>query len=123
MSHTDCVANTTGTIAVIRVWIKGLYQNIHISVRDDLKRIEELFKTGVKEILSEEGLSQETCLAMSALLQGQEEYAFGKIQEDPQKEWIYYYEGLKRIHDKMTLLIPEGMNEGQKPCCPFCDDC
>lgn len=128
MNRADCVANTIGTLAIIKKWIKGLHPNINISNRDDLHRVEELFKKGKREILGD-GLTQETCMAMAMLLEGLEEDAQNAVLEcedadmDRRRQNLNWYEGLRRIHDKMGLLIPEDMNEGGKDCCPFCSGC
>ena len=125
-----CAATQNETLYLIKQWIESLYPQIPLSRRDDLKKIERLFRKGTWEILGP-GLTQETCERVSAILQRQESQARDWILNQSEgsgdgsetlEAYLNYYVGLSMIHEKMTTLLPPGMNEGSK-CPPWSDEC
>lgn len=114
-----CVATQDETIEKVTSRLEGLSLSIHSRDKETLNKITDLWDIGVLEIL-DEGLTSETCLKMSRLLITSEEKAQRRVLDNGDLQDLYMFEGLKGIHDNMSLLVPEGMNEGQKPCKPYC---
>lgn len=114
-----CVATQEDQILLITERLGLLSNNIPSNKQDDLAEIAEMWAIGVSEIEGE-GLTQASCEKMSKMLIVAEERAKRRLIREGGVKTLNWYLGLKLIHQSMELLLPEGANEGQKGCCPFC---
>jgi len=95
-----CVATQEDTILLVSERL-SILQPYPIDAKDSLREATQLFDKAVREIEGD-GLTLETCQKMSRLLA----VAEAKAQK--------YANGLKSVHQSMSLLVPEGSNEGNK---------
>lgn len=103
--------------------LAGLEPNVNDDDQKALRKITHLWEKGVREI-SDGGLTLESCMKMSALLISAENAAKTRIIAGGTKADLNMFEGLKRIHDTMQLISnQQGVNEGNKDCCPYCGGC
>lgn len=95
-----CVATQEETITLILERL-GILKIMPIDAKSTLHDITRLFDKAVAEIEGD-GLTSETCRNMARTLS----VAEAKAQS--------FTNGLKSIHQSMSWLVPEGMNEGNK---------
>ena len=115
-----CILDMDQAIAQVTERLGGLFNNVSEEDQKALNKIDQVWVKAVGEIGDGE-LKQETCEKISALMIGAEGRA--KLLITGPGESLNMYEGLKRIHDEMQLIANQfGANEGQKECCPFCEE-
>jgi len=122
-----CVATQEETIKLAGVQLHRLKKTVSHDDKHTVKEIEHEVKKGFKEIEGD-GLTMETCEKVSELLTDAEKASRDVLSSyGVPMEFIKMHVGLMVIHASLSLLLPEGANEGNKPCCPFCppgsDDC
>jgi len=119
-----CIATLDGTIDIVTDWIGFLTGNVSSGDAEDLKEIKRVWDKAVKEISDGGDLKQMTCTRMSVLMLAAEADSKSRVLDGGTEQDLWMYEGLKRIHDKMTIIATHfGANEGNKPCCPLCVGC
>jgi len=116
-----CIQTLDQGIAEVTERLGGLFNNVSEEDQKALNKIDSVWVKAVGEIGDGE-LKQQTCEKMAALMAGAEGRA--KLLITGPGEALNMYEGLKRIHDTMgTIADHFGANEGNKDCCPFCENC
>lgn len=102
--------------------------NLKNSVTDEVQKaihhIEQVFDKAILEIVAGDGLTMKTCQRMSELMIATETAAQENIESGVEvHKSINALLGLRLIHQTMSLISKhQGINEGDKPCCPFCVD-
>lgn len=124
MSDVICVVDQEKLITQITDRIGLLVNTIPEWAKQKLAKISEKWDTGVVEIAERGQVTLETCQDMSTLLLASENDARKRAEKGFDRQTDNWRLGLFGIHDNMVWLVPEGFNEGNKPCCPYCaEDC
>lgn len=123
-----CLQTQEEAITEISERLVNLGNSITPGMQSALKHIEQVWEKGVKEIQDGDGLpgslTMKSCERMSELMLAAEKQAktnseFGNDVHQSLNALV----GLRLIHQTMSLISKfQGINEGDKDCCPFCTD-
>jgi len=121
-----CIQKLDEAIGEVSERLHLLNNSVTPGVQKALKHIGQVWDKAVLEIVEGEGLQMNTCRRMSELMMATENGAQESIEAGIDvHQSINALVGLKLIHQTMSLISKQqGINEGDKPCCPFCaEDC
>lgn len=120
----ECRVSQKELIEQITDRIGLLTNSIPPWAKQKLSKIADQWFVSVSEIEDLGDVTQMTCEAMSRLMITSEEDSKRKLEKGYDRQTFNWHLGLRLLHNDMAWLLPEGANEGNKGCCPFCtEDC
>ncbi len=115
-----CILNQKDALSEIEESLKHLKKVVPQDAHGFLHDVTKAAKEGIKEVLGD-GLTMDTCAEVSALMLMREAQTRAEIEAFVPVDLLREHVQLMLLHKTMALVSKsEDMNEGEKPCEPYC---